>query len=133
MFMKTLLALALAATLATAPFSFAADPTPNKTTNAMGTPKAMSTQMGAMDAQMKAMREAHEKMMAAKSPDERNALMAEHMKRMQDGMSMMNGMMGSKSSNSKSMSPQMMQKQMEMMQIMMQMMRDRMEVQAPSK
>lgn len=148
MFMKTILALAFAATLAAAPFSFAADPAPhdehhpdapavrmapNKTANAMGAPKATNQQMGAMDAQMKTMREAHEKMMEAKSPDERNALMAEHMKCMQDGMSMLSDMTDTKSSKAKPMSPQMMQKQMAMMQMMMQMMMDRVEAQAPSK
>jgi hypothetical protein len=42
-----------------------------------------------VDEQMKAMREMHQKMMAAKTPEERQALMAEHMKAMQGGMSMM--------------------------------------------
>ncbi len=36
-----------------------------------------------------AMREMHEKMMNAKSPNERSNLMAEHMKAMRDGMAMM--------------------------------------------
>lgn len=48
--------------------------------------------MPAMEAQMKAMREMHRKMSAAKTPEERNALMAEHMKVMQNGMAMMGGM-----------------------------------------
>ena len=38
---------------------------------------------------MKMMQEMHQKMMAAKTPQERQALMAEHMKAMQDGLSMM--------------------------------------------
>ena len=46
-----------------------------------------------MDAQMKAMREMHDKMMRARTPEERNALMAEQMKLMQDGMAMMQSMM----------------------------------------
>jgi len=41
------------------------------------------------DRQMAQMREMHQKMMAAKTPQERQALMAEHMKAMQGGMSMM--------------------------------------------
>ena len=41
------------------------------------------------DAQMQSMREMHEKMMAAKTPEEREKLMAEHMKAMQGGMRMM--------------------------------------------
>ena len=36
----------------------------------------------------------HEKMMNAKTPQERSKLMAEHMKAMQNGMSMMEGMSG---------------------------------------
>jgi len=41
------------------------------------------------DTQMKTMQEMHQKMMAAKTPEERQALMAEHMKAMHGGMSMM--------------------------------------------
>ena len=48
-----------------------------------------------LDTQTKAMQAMHEKMMAAKTPEERNALMAEHMKSMQDGMKMMEGMSSS--------------------------------------
>ena len=144
--MKTILALALTGALAATSLSFAADPALHDgrhpgapsanvvfNNNATFAQKTRNEQMWAMDAQMKAMREAHEKMIAAKSSDERNALMAEHMKLMQDGMSMMNGMMDGKPSNAKPMSPQMMQNQMAMMQMMMQMMVDRMEAQAPSR
>jgi len=106
-------------------------------TPAPGTP---STEMARMDAQMKVMREMHNKMMATKTPAERNALMAEHMKAMQGGMSMMNkmfpggmGMMGGMMSpggkgdmkTDMSACHQMMEKRMEMMQTMMQMMMDR--------
>ena len=45
--------------------------------------------MAAMDSKMKAMHEMHQKMMAAKDPAEKKALMAEHMKTMQEGMKMM--------------------------------------------
>ena len=77
---------------------------------------------------MKAMREMHDKMMAAKTPEERNALMAERMKTMQDGMAMMKdmssgGMAGMKGDGSAR--HQMMEKRMEMMEAMMQMMMDR--------
>ena len=47
--------------------------------------------MAAMEQRMRAM---HEKMAAAKTPQERQALMAEHMKTMQDGMRMMKSMHG---------------------------------------
>jgi len=104
--------------------------TPMGTTSAagMGTPDHMAK----MDMQMKAMREMHEKMMNAKTPDERNKLMAEHMKTMQDGMAMMGGMPGAGMGDMKGMQGnmgaqrQMMAKRMEMMQSMMQMMMDRM-------
>lgn len=147
--MKSILALAFAATLAGAPFSFAADPanhaehhpdTPAtkpaqaKTEQAKSGPIATKQQMEKMDSQMKAMREMHEKMMAAKTPEERKALMGEHMKTMQDGMSTMNGMMSrEKSANMTPMPPAMMQKKMEMMQMMMQMMMDQMGPPAPAK
>ena len=106
--------------------------------------------MGKMDAQMKQMRDRHEKMMAAKTPEERNKLMAEHMKTMQDGMKMMEGMGGAGMSGMDGMKGmgdmkggqgaagdmtghhQMMDKRMEMMQSMMQMMMDRMPA-APAK
>jgi hypothetical protein len=101
----------------------------------MGAPGPMG-KMGAMDlskmdAQMKKMREMHDKMAAAKTPDERNKLMAEHMKTMQDGMQMMGGMGGSGMGDMKDMPAhhQMMDKRMAMMETMMQMMMDRMPVQ----
>ena len=45
-----------------------------------------------MDTQIKSMQAMHDKMMSAKTPEERSKLMAEHMKSMQDGMKMMEGM-----------------------------------------
>jgi hypothetical protein len=58
------------------------------------------------DQQMKMMREMHQKMVAAKTPEERAALMKEHMKTMQDGMGTM-------------------KRRMDMMEMMMQLMMDR--------
>jgi hypothetical protein len=103
--------------------------------------------MATMDIKMKAMREMHEKMMAAKTPEDRKALMADHMKAMQDGMAMMGqmdsmggmagmgdmkGMSGMGADNKMGGMPMdmmgmhnMMQKRMEMMTSMMQMMMDR--------
>ncbi len=98
------------------------------------------TDMGKMDAQMKKMREMHEKMAAAKTPEERNKLMAEHMKTMQDGMQMMSGMGGAGMGDMKGMPNmsgdmgahhQMMDKRMAMMESMMQMMMDRMPAAPP--
>ena len=85
-----------------------------------------------MDAQTKSMQAMHEKMMAAKTPEERNALMAEHMKSMQDGMKMMEGMASPGMKGMSGMSGDMaahhamMEKRMGMMQTMMKMMMDRM-------
>jgi hypothetical protein len=91
-----------------------------------------------MDSMMKSMQEMHDKMMAAKTPEERSALMQEHMKTMQDGMAMMDrmrdGMMGGggmgmgggkDAGNGMRMDPEMMGKRMDMMDMMMQMMMDR--------
>ena len=92
-------------------------------TQRMATPDPM----GGMDAQMKTMRDMHEKMMAAKTPEERNAMMAGHMKSMKDGMAMMKGMPAmSGMSGDMGARYQMMEKRMEMMQSMMEMMMDRM-------
>ena len=88
-----------------------------------------------MDTQTKAMQTMHEKMMAAKTPEERNSMMAEHMKSMQDGMKMMEGMAKPGMAGMKGMSGMsaemsahhaMMEKRMTMMQTMMKMMMDRM-------
>lgn len=95
--------------------------------------------MGKMDKQIKAMQDLHQKFMAAKSPEERNALMSEQTQAMQEamatmegmrGMGMMGGMekgqmMGKMPSDMMAMH-QMMETRMEMMQSMMQMMMDRM-------
>ena len=91
--------------------------------------------MARMDIQMKKMREMHDKMTAAKTPEERNALMAEHMRAMNDGMSMMNGMspagMGGMKGDMAA-RHQMMEKRMEMMQTTVRMMMDRLPA-APAK
>ena len=106
--------------------------------SASASPMATPDQMGKMDAQMKTMQAMHDKMMAAKTPEERSKLMAEHMKTMQDGMAMMEGMSGSGMGGMKGMQGmsgmggdmaarhQTMEKRMEMMQTMMKMMMDRM-------
>ena len=95
-------------------------------------PKPMRGKSGAdmapMDAQMKTMGAMHDKMMAAKTPEERNALMPEHMKAMQGGMAMMAGMAPGAMPGMKgdmAAHHQAMEKRMEMMQAMMQMMMDR--------
>jgi hypothetical protein len=87
--------------------------------------------MRKMDQQMMEMQKMHQQMMEAKTPEERNALMADHMKAMQGGMAMMGGM-GDGKDEMKGRMPsdpaarqQMMEKRMDMMESMMQMMMDR--------
>ena len=100
-----------------------------------GTPASMA----AMQDQMKAMQEMHDKMMNAKTPEERQALMAAHMKAMQGGMQMMKGMggMGPMKGAACMSDPkgppadmakcqQMLEQRMDMMQMMMEMMMQRM-------
>ena len=111
----------------------------SKSTSGKTTPE-----MAQMDNQMKAMREMHDKMMAAKTPAERDALMAEHMKTMKEGMGMMKGMggmggMGGMSGTQAKGTPSdmtqrqsMMEQRMDMMQSMMEMMVDRLP-QSPAK
>jgi hypothetical protein len=95
---------------------------------------------------MKSMQEMHDKMMAAKTPEERSALMKDHMKTMQDGMAMMGqmrgGMMGGGAmgmggggkgaGNGMPMDAEMMKRRMDMMEMMMQMMMDRQGVTPPA-
>ena len=106
---------------------------------------AASGSMAAMGPRMKAMQEMHQKMMGAKSPEERQALMAEHMKAMQGGMAMMKEMHGMQAMHGMNTAGgmvgmgdgkgtpmemanrhQMMSDHMAMMQMMMNMMADRM-------
>lgn len=87
---------------------------------------------------MMAMQAMHEKMSSAKTPEERQALMPDHQKVMQDGMAMMkrmgrmSDMTSSPAEKTNGMSMNMadhhklMEKRMEMMESMMQMMMDQM-------
>jgi hypothetical protein len=94
------------------------------------------------DQSMGQMMEIHQKMQAAKTPEERASLMKEHMVAMRSGMAMMEQMKGgmstpgAKKSSAKGgmpMSHQSMQRRMDMMEMMMQMMMDREPVAAPVK
>ena len=149
---KTLSALALAAALAFASTStLAANHEQDHTEHHPEAPAAVAPapDMGAkvppqaMQKQIQAMKAMHEKMMNAKTPEERSALMAEHMQTMRDGMGMMQKMgqsggmggmggMGA-SKGGKAMacdmheSHRMMGMRMEMMESMMQMLMDRMQ------
>jgi hypothetical protein len=123
-------------------------PAAASTQGAAATP-AQPDPMAMMDKHMQAMREMHDKMDRARTPEERQALMADHAKLMREGMSMMGGMghggaghggmgMGGmgcamgrtagapQAAADMAMCQQMMEKRMDMMQSMMQMMMDRM-------
>jgi hypothetical protein len=88
--------------------------------------------MGAMDNHMKVMREMHDNMTSAKTPEARQALMAEHMKAIKDGMGMMakgagmdkGGIMGKKRMMGGDLAQHhhKMEKRIDQMQSMMQMM-----------
>ena len=97
--------------------------------NSMASPERMA----GMDAQMKTMHDMHIKMMNAKTPEERQALMADHMKAMQGGMGMMKGMSGMGAMAGQPGMPadmaqhqKVMSQHMAMMQMMMDMMQQRM-------
>lgn len=94
---------------------------------------------GERDAMMKSMQEMHDKMMAAKTSEERSKLMQEHMKLMQEGMAMMDQMRGANGGmgmhgmrERRAMDPRMMDKRIEMMEMMMQMMVDRETMKPPA-
>jgi hypothetical protein len=89
--------------------------------------KAAATPASTTQATMKSMREMHDKMMAAKTSEERQALMADHMKAMQDGMAMMGQMKAGQASSAEAMG-----RRMDMMEMMMQMMMDREAARAPA-
>ncbi len=93
---------------------------------------AAGNNMAKMDSHMQRMREMRDKMMAARSPDERRTMMAEHMRLMREGMSMMGGMTtksAPKAPADMASRHAQMEKRNEMMQTMMEMMMDRMAVQ----
>jgi hypothetical protein len=103
---------------------------------------AAAAPMPAMQDRMRAMREMHDKMAQAKTPEERQALMADHMKAMQGGMQMMSGMGGMGSATcmrgpqgqpaDMGKCQQLMEQRMDMMQMMMEMMMQRMPATPPA-
>jgi len=109
--------------------------------SAAATGTAAPDAMAQMDEQMKAMLAMHDKMMKAKTPEERSKMMAEHMKVMQAGMEMMKSMQGGMG-DMKGMQGmptdmaahhKMMARHMEMMQAMMGMMHEHMMATVPAK
>ena len=146
-FSRALVVMTLAAAAAGAPGLSSAQTPQKPPGSSAAAMKGNAEHMAAMDAQMKAMREMHEKMVNAKTPEERNALMADHMKTLQGGMATMNmmggagmGAMGAMGAmqggkpmpGDMNQRQQMMEKRMDMMQSMLQMMVDRMPA-APAK
>ena len=82
--------------------------------------------LAVMDKHMQAMQLMHETMAAAKTPAERETLMAKQMKRMREGMSMIGRMSSAQPAGNPAMRQQMLGKRVDAMQSMMQMMMDRM-------
>ncbi|CAM5797332.1 hypothetical protein [Rhizobacter fulvus] len=136
--MRPILALALTAALSTGVLAqsdkehAAHHPEGASAPGAPAAPGAGGATPAQMDMQMKSMQQMHEKMMAAKTPEERQALMSEHMKSMHGGMAMMGEMKAPSDKGAKPMTPEMMSKRMDMMEMMMQMMMDREAMKAPS-
>jgi hypothetical protein len=96
-------------------------------------PKAATPAPAQIDMQMRSMQEMHDKMMAAKTPEERQALMAEHMKSMQGGMAMMSQLKAADAKGGgRSRSLEMMGRRMDMMEMMMQMMMEREAARTPA-
>lgn len=89
-------------------------------------PAAAPASSDAMQERMKLMQGMHEKMKNAKTPEERQALMAEHMKAMEGGMAMMRGMQDKAMPMDPAQRQKMMEQRMDMMQSMMDMMMQRM-------
>ena len=92
----------------------------------IGTPAGV-TAMVRMNALMQAMQVMHEKITAAKTPAERDALMPEHMNLMQESISMLRGMSPAKSKSGASdpaSRQQSLEKRVDMMESMMQMLVD---------
>lgn len=104
----------------------AAEPSDHDHNHPAPASSAATTGAGPMEAMQK-MRVMHEKWMAAKTPAERQALMAAHMQVMQDAMKTMQGMGHGTDQGGMpvGMSGGMMQQRMDMMTMMMQMMMDR--------
>jgi len=112
--------------------------TPTSATKKLPAESVSADKKVSMHKQMKDMQTMHEKMAFAKTPEERQALMSEHMKMMQEGMGMMKrmggmsdmgGMQAGKGMSGNMADQQkMMENRMDMMESMMQMMMDRLAV-----
>lgn len=104
---------------------------PATTTSKSPVKSVNADKINLLDQQLKLMQAMHEKMVSAKTPEERQALMIEHRKTMQTGigtMKQMGGMHGMQAGKGMSGNmtdrQQMTEKRMEMMESMMQLMID---------
>ena len=93
--------------------------------------KASAQTRTQLNTKMKSMQEMHDKMMAAKTPEERQALMGDHIKTMQDGMAALGQMKGAVGGGMSS-SSDMMNHRMDMLEMMVQMMMDRESARTPA-
>lgn len=137
-FVRTFVSIAAlsGAVIAAATWATAADQHDTTTQLAQAQPGTPGMRAGAMTPgyvdQMKAMQQMHDKMVAARTPEARNALMAEHTKLMHSGMKMISDMddmgAGAATGNPADMAARqdMMEQRMDMVQSMMQMTIDRM-------
>lgn len=107
-----------------------ADDSHHKQEAAMPDKQAAAPAQGNMNMpmQMEKMHAMHEKMMQAKTPEERQQLMSEHMKTMHEGMAMMKDMHKSMPMGD---ADKMMGMRMDMMEMMMQMMMDQQSMTMP--
>jgi hypothetical protein len=143
--MKRLLAFGLSAAVLFAGAAALAQDTKAPGTSGKAAAAPSMPMMAQMDEHMKTMQGMHDRMMSAKTPEERQKVMEESRKEMQESMAMMKpmmqgggmmggGMMGEKGKSGDAQAQmQMMGKRMDMMQMMMQMMMDQQGMMAPPK
>ncbi len=120
------LAAAVALTFALPPIAYAVDtPEDHAAHHPANAPPAPTAPQ--VDAQMKCMQDMHQQMQAATTPEQRAALMKDHMAAMQGGMAMMAQMKSGTphGAGKQSMGNGSMNERMDMMEMMMQMMMDR--------
>jgi hypothetical protein len=137
--MKIVLA-AIASSLAVAGYASAANSTTlGAEEHAAHHPAGAAPTPAEVDEKMKMMHSMHQKMAEAKTPEERTALMKDHMKAMREGMAMMGRMHGGMSmggtaagNGHMSMNHDAMKRRMDMMEMMMQMMMDRDDMNNPA-
>lgn len=104
-----------------------AAPSPRPDTPGAAQPSAQE-QLATADGHMKAMQAIHQRLMAARTPQERRALMAEHSRAMRSAMTAMEGMQHGPMRRGPGMAGPHVHEQLAMMQVMMRMMMDRIDL-----